>query len=75
MRLALMDSDSSSDDSSSSDDDDDHELLLLMNAVRCKKLMSLTFDRGWTARGGQQIVSLNQIPPDPHWLAAAIPAL
>ena len=62
-----MDSDSSSDDSSSSDDDDDDELLLLMHAVRCKKLMSLTFDRGWTARGGQHIVSLNQIPPDPHW--------
>ena len=60
------DSDGSSDSDAPEDEDDGSEELLLMYLQCCKKLR-LRFDRGWTARGGMYVTSLNQIPDDAHW--------
>ena len=35
--------------------------------LQCCKKLRLRFDRGWTARGGMYVTSLNQIPDDAHW--------
>ena len=60
------DSDGSSDSDAPEDEDGGSEELLLMYLQCCKKLR-LRFDRGWTARGGMYVTSLNQIPDDAHW--------
>ena len=60
--LILLAADSDSSDSSDSDEDNDEdndEILLLQMAVSCKRKMALKFDRGWAARGGTLIASLN----------------